>query len=148
MIITKNIWTKKRQKKPNCFGSSLWMSKQSMPPMSLELGHYKWCHTGYHYTHIPKQLSWLYGTIRHQEQGNPSDVKLGSIEKRKKIQSIKMTNFQIWSSVQQINPIYDSCIPCLNYHCIIVTEINIIVCMYNTTWLLCTYISAFLSFSK
>ena len=59
--------------------------------MSLELGHYKWCHTGYHYTHIPKQLSWLYGTIRHQEQGNPSDVKFGSIEKRKKIQSIKMT---------------------------------------------------------
>ena len=64
-----------------------------MPPMSLELGHYKWCHTGYHYTHIPKQLSWLYGTIRHQEQGNPSDVKLGSIEKRKKMQSIKMTKF-------------------------------------------------------
>ena len=64
-----------------------------MPPMSLELGHYKWCHTGYHYTHFPKQLSWLYGTIRHQEQGNPSDVKFGSIEKRKKIQSIKMTKF-------------------------------------------------------
>ena len=61
--------------------------------MSLELGHYKWCHTGYHYTHIPKQLSWLYGTIRHQEQGNPSDVKFGSIEKRKKIQSIKMTKY-------------------------------------------------------
>ena len=84
--------------------------------MSLELGHYKWCHTGYHYTHIPKQLSWLYCKICHQEQGNPSDVKLGSIEKRKKIQSIKMTNFQIRSSVQQMNPIYDSSIPCLNYH--------------------------------
>ena len=42
---------------------------------------------------IPKQLSWLYGTIRHQEQGNPSDVKFGSIEKRKKIQSIKMTKY-------------------------------------------------------
>ena len=115
-----------------CFGNSLWMSKQSMPPMSLELGHYKWCHTGYHYTHIPKQLSWLYGTIRHQEQGNPSDVKLGSIEKRKKIQSIKMTNLQIWSSVQQINPIYDSSIPCYKLSVyklivyVIVTEINII----------------------
>ena len=57
------------------------------------IGHKRWCHTGYCYTHIPKQLSWLYGTIRHQEQGNPSDVKLGSIEKRKKIQTIKMTKF-------------------------------------------------------
>ena len=135
MIILKIYIDNNKNKNKNfykfrCFGNSLWMSKQSMPPMSLELGHYKWCHTGYHYTHIPKQLSWLYGTIRHQEQGNPSDVKLGSIEKRKKIQSIKMTNFQIWSSVQQINPIYDSSIPCLNYHCIIVTEINIIL-YYN-----------------
>ena len=39
----------------------------------------------------------------------------------------KRQDFQIRSFVQQMNPIYDSCISCLNYHRIIVTEINIIV---------------------
>ena len=74
------------------------MSKQSMPPMSLELGHYRWCHTGYSYTHHSQAVSWLYGTIRYQEQGNPSDVKLGCIKKRKKIQttpSPRVTRFHV-----------------------------------------------------
>ena len=78
------------------------MSKQSMPPMSLELGHYKWCHTGYHYTHFPKQLSWLYGTIRHQEQGNPSDVK------REKIQ---IQNDKIFKFDHLFNKLTQSMIP-------------------------------------
>ena len=86
MIITKNIWTKKRQKNPNCFGSSLWMSKQSMPPMSLELGHYRWCHTGYCYTHFPKQCLGCMAPSVIKNKGTPQ-------MSRERKYKFKMTRF-------------------------------------------------------
>ena len=96
MIITKNIWTKKKDKtNPNfykfrCFGSSLWMSKQSMPPMSLELGHYRWCHTGYCYTHFPKQCLGCMAPSVIKNKGTPQ-------MSRERKYKFKMTRF--WISI-------------------------------------------------
>ena len=38
--------------------------------MSLELGHYKWCHTGYHYTHHSQAIVlvvWHHPSSRTRE---------------------------------------------------------------------------------
>ena len=67
-----------------------------------------------------------------KNKGTPQMSSLEVLKRERKYNLSKWLNIQIRSSVQQMNPIYDSSIPCLNYHCIIVTEINIIVlyCIY------------------
>ena len=62
-----------------------------------------------------------------KNKGTPQMSSLEVLKRERKYNLSKWLNIQIRSSVQQMNPIYDSSIPCLNYHCIIVTEINIIV---------------------
>ena len=62
-----------------------------------------------------------------KNKGTPQMSSLEVLKRERNCNLSKWPNFQIRSSVQQMNPIYDSSIPCLNYHCIIVTEINIIV---------------------
>ena len=61
-----------------------------------------------------------------KNKGTPQMSSLEVLKRERKYNLSKWPNIQIRSSVQQMNPIYDSSIPCLNYHCIIVTEINII----------------------
>ena len=62
-----------------------------------------------------------------KNKGTTQMSSLEVLKRERKYNLSKCPNFQIRSSVQKTNPIYDSSIPCLNYHCIIVTEINIIV---------------------
>ena len=70
-----------------------------------------------------------------KNKGTPQMSSLEVLKRERKYNLSKWPNFQIRSSVQQMNPIYDSSIPCLNYHCIIVTEINIIVLYIDfNTW--------------
>ena len=68
-----------------------------------------------------------------KNKGTPQMSSLEVLKRERKYNLSKWPNIQIRSSVQQMNPIYDSSIPCLNYHCIIVTEINIIVlyCIFH-----------------
>ena len=70
------------------------MSKQSMPPMSLELGHYRWCHTGYCYTHFPKQCLGCMAPSVIKNKGTLQMSSLEVLKRERKYNLSKLTDLE------------------------------------------------------
>ena len=57
---------------------------KTISEMSLELGHYRWCHTGYHYTHLQGNCPCCMAPSVIKNKGTPQMSSLKVLERERK----------------------------------------------------------------